>query len=189
MIKGMRLETNKLIIRPYKEDDFLECYQLMQDKELFRYMNMDIMSLDEYKKLFNWLICSYNKGFFDDFKYSFNITFKESGTHIGWCGIGGLEFDHERKEIFYLIGKNYWGKGYAKEATKALLAYGYNTIGLETIAAVVNPSNIASIKVVENMGLNYQYIIEGLPEEFSFYNGLLYYLLNKDEFLKRQESK
>ena len=49
----------------------------MQDKKLFNYLNMDVMSLDKNIGLFNWLIDSYNKDFDLEFKYSFHITLKE----------------------------------------------------------------------------------------------------------------
>ena len=183
-IKDLRIETDRLVIRPYKEEDLMECYRLMQDESLFNYLDMEVMSLDEYKRLFYWLIGSYDKGFDENFKYSFNITLKESGVHIGWCGIGGLVYDHEQKEIYYLIGREYWGKGYAKEATVALRDYCFDTIGLKEIVALCKPDNIASKKVIENMGFKYRYKIEGLPKEFDFYNGEPYYLLTKEEYLK-----
>lgn len=83
------------------------------------------MALEEYTQLFNWLINSYNVGFDGDFKYSFNIILKESGVHIGWVGIGGSDFDHSIKEIYWLIGNIYQNNGYATEAAKALLEYGF----------------------------------------------------------------
>lgn len=100
----------------------------------------------------------------------FNITLKESGTHIGWCGVGVSNCLPQYKEIYYLIGRNNWGKGYAKEATAALLDYSFNTIGLNEIAAMCKPEKIASRKVIENMGLKYQHIVEGLPIELGYYN-------------------
>ena len=151
-VKEMRLETDRLIIRPYTDEDMMECFELMQEKALFRYLDMDVMTLDEYRRLFTWIIDCYNVGWDQDFKYSFNITLKESGIHVGWCGLGGLRFDHSRKEIYYLIGKTYWGKGYAKEATHALLGYGFQDMHLEEIVAIVQPGNIASRKVIESMG-------------------------------------
>lgn len=183
-VKNMKIETSRLIIRPYKEDDLKECFQLMQDKELFKYMDMDVMSPEEYKELFNWIIDCYNTGINEDFKYSFSITLKGSGAQVGWCGIGGLEYNHTVKEIFYLIGRQHWGKGYAKEATVALLDYSFNTIGLNEVVAICKPDNIASKKVIENMGLKYRYTVEGLPKEFDFYNGEPYFSLVKDEYLQ-----
>lgn len=184
MVKHMKIETDRLIIKPYKKENLMECFQLMQNKELFTYLNMHVMSLEEYKGLFYWIISCYDVGFDEDFKYSFNITLKESGAHIGWCGIGGSDYDHHQKEIYFLIGREYWGNGYAKEATKALLAYGFDTMGLNKIVATVNPKNIASKKVIENMGLRYQHVSEGFPKEFAHYNGELFYSLTKEEYLK-----
>ena len=104
---------------------------------------------------------------------------KEKGNHIGWCGIGGSNLNHSLKEIYYLIGKGYWGNGYAKEASSALLDYGFNVMNLEEIVALVRPENIASKKVKENMGLKYQYTLVGLPKEFDWNNGELFIHLRK----------
>lgn len=67
---NLYIETKSLIIRSYKEDDLMECYQLMQDKELFAYMDMHVMTIEEYKGLFKSLINSYDVCFDKDFKYS-----------------------------------------------------------------------------------------------------------------------
>lgn len=184
MVKNMRIETNRLIIRPYKQEDLMECFQLMQDKELFKYLDMEVMTLDKYKELFTWIIRCYNVSFDKDFKYSFNVSLKESGTHIGWCGIGGLCFNHGIKSIYYLIGKDYWGNGYASEASKALLDYGFNVMNLEEIVAIVQPENIASKRVIEKMGMKYQYTLNGLPTEFDWNNGELLYSLTQSEYFK-----
>lgn len=45
MIKEMKIETNRLIIRPYYKDDLCECFQLMQDQELFKYYKRAILHL------------------------------------------------------------------------------------------------------------------------------------------------
>jgi len=179
----MRIETERLIIKPYRIEDLSECFQLMQDKELFRYMDMDVMSLEEYKRLFTWLIDSYETTFDDEFRYSFNVTLKENGTHIGWCGIGALDYDTRCREIYYLIGKKYWNNGYGIEVAKALLAYGFNVIGLNEIVALCEKANIASRKIIENMGFEFKYIVEGVSKEFDFYNGELFFSLSKKEYL------
>jgi len=73
-VKEMRIETVRLVIKPYKEENLVECFKLMQNRELFKYLDMDVMPSEDYKGLFNWLIDSYELGFNEDFKYSFNIT-------------------------------------------------------------------------------------------------------------------
>ena len=180
MVKNMRLETDRLIIRPYIESDRMESFQLMQDKDLFKYMNMEVMSLEEHKELFKWLIDSYDIGFDGDFKYSFNVILKETGKHIGWVGVGWLESDHSIKEIFWLMGKKYWNHGYASEAAAALLEYAFNVIGLNEIVALCKPENIGSKRVMEHIGLKYRNIMEGSSDDY--YNGELLYSLSKDEY-------
>lgn len=184
IIKNIQLETQRLIIRPYIEDDLMECFYLMQDKELFKYKDMDVMTLDEYKGLFKWLIDSYNLGSDKSFAYSFNIILKETGTHIGWVGLGNLVTNPSLIEIFYLIGIKYQRKGYATESSKAILEYGFNTMNLNEIVAVCMKENIASRRVMEKMGLKFRYIQDGLPKEYENCNGDPFYSLTKDEYLR-----
>jgi [ribosomal protein S5]-alanine N-acetyltransferase len=185
MVNEMRIETNRLVIRPYIESDLLGSFEQRQDKELFKYMDMDIMSFEEYKGLFKWAINSYNTGFDDDFNYPFAVCLKESGKIIGWCGVGILDCFYPEKEIYYLIGRDYWGKGYATEAMTSLIHYCFKTIGLQRIIALAKSENIASIKVIQKLGFKLEHLVSGLPEEFNFYNGVPYYSLTKEEYLHK----
>jgi ribosomal-protein-alanine N-acetyltransferase len=178
MVKNMRLETNRLIIRAYTEDDFMESYQLMQDKELFKYKDMDVMSLDEFRNLFDFIIGMNDVGFDGDYKYSFIINLKETGENIGWVGIGGMDIDHSIKEIYYLISRKHQGKGYATEASSEILKFGFNTININEIVAVCDPENIPSKRVMEKIGLKFRYIQD--------FNGYPFYSLTKNEYLRNE---
>jgi ribosomal-protein-alanine N-acetyltransferase len=145
LIKNLLIETAHLIIRPYRPSDLEPSFQLMQNKELFTYLHMDVMSLEEYQGLFNWLISSYDTDIEADFKYSFAIILKESDKLIGWCGVGGLEF-HQME--------------------------------LPRLVAKVDARNMASKKIIEKLGFQFDHVISGLPEEFSDCNGELYYSLD-----------
>lgn len=184
-IKNVRLETERLIIRVYTEDDFIESFKLMQDKELFKYKNMDIMSLEEYRQLFDFIMSMNEVGFDGDYKYSFIINLKETGENIGWVGIGGMDIDHSIKEIYYLIVRKHQGKGHATEASKAMLEFGFNTIGIDEIVATCMKENIASKRVMEKSGLKFRYTYEGLTEEFENCNGDPFYALTKEEYSRR----
>ncbi|WP_253205485.1 GNAT family N-acetyltransferase [Clostridium estertheticum] len=67
---------------------------------------------------------------------------------------------------------------------RALLHYYFNTMGLKRIIALAKPDNIASNRVIQKIGLKYEYLVSGLPEEFDFYNGEPYYSLIKKEYLE-----
>lgn len=184
-VKEMRIETDRLIIRPYIEDDLLESFQLMQSKELFKYLDMDVMTFEEYKGLFTWLISSYENHYDGNFKYSFAIFLKETGTFIGWCGVGDSDcYDYyPDKEIYYLIGQEYWKNGYATEAMTSLIDYCFNKMNLKRLIAFARPENMASNKVIQKLGFKFQHFVTGLPEKLAFYNGDPYYSLTKEEYL------
>jgi len=67
-VKEMRIVTNRLVIRPFIQSDLIECFELMQDEELFKYMDMDVMSLENFKGMFNWWISLYDANYDSDFK-------------------------------------------------------------------------------------------------------------------------
>ncbi len=71
------------------------------------------------------------------------------------AGAIGLELcpEHRRAEMGYWIGKPYWGKGYATEAAQAVLAYGFDELGLNRICAHSFERNPASRRVLEKIGM------------------------------------
>lgn len=74
------------------------------------------------------------------------------------CGGAGLRFepDHRRAELGYWIGVPYWGKGYATEATGALVKYGFETLGLHRIHAGHFTNNPASARVLKKIGMRHE---------------------------------
>lgn len=84
---------------------------------------------------------------------NFAIVLKSENTLIGSIGYKDIDEGHNRAEFGYWIGKPYWGNGYATEAVKKLIHYGFNNLGLHRIYATPFGSNIASQRVLEKAGL------------------------------------
>lgn len=106
---------------------------------------------------------------------------------IGYCGVGGIEYDRNQNEVFYGIQKDYWGNGYATEAGWAMLKYGFGNLGLDRIIGAVHTGNEGSINVLEKIGLKRIGIINGLAEEFKGFNGEYLYEMKRDEYLELNE--
>jgi [ribosomal protein S5]-alanine N-acetyltransferase len=181
-VSTMRLETERLIIRPYIESDLIESFELMQNPELFTYMNMSVMPFEEYKGLFRWLIESYDTRFDQPFKYSFAIRSKATGAFIGWCGVGHLDFSAPDNELYYLIGRDYWGNGYASEAANALTTYVFDVIGLDRLYAKADSQNVASLRIFTKLGFEFDCVLTDLTGDNQDCNGELKYLLTKERY-------
>ena len=77
---------------------------------------------------------------------------KEGNEFVGWYILKHLPDDGE-VEVGFRIKKRFWGNGYSTEAGKVLLKHGFETLGLEKIAAIVRPDNFASQAVIKKIGL------------------------------------
>lgn len=177
MIKKIRLETKNLIVRTHQKKDAKNLYDTLNDKNVLKYIPEESISMEQAQDAIDWLISNYDLNF--DYKYSFAIEAKESNDYIGWCGLGYLDYDKSQKEIYITLKSRYWGKGFATESLEVLIDYIFNELELKELVAVVKSENIGSQKVIEKLGFKYEGVIENIPEEFSFYEGELYYTLKK----------
>lgn len=182
--KKIRINTEHLLLRPFCESDSEAMYRIQSNPEMVKYTPDEpwnsIDNANEFIKLTQWLYELDHH----TFRHFFAIIEKESENLIGYCGVGGIEYDRTENEVFYAIEKEYWGKGYATEVGKAMLEYGFIQLGLPKIIAAVHAENSASIRVVEKIGLKRIGFINGLPEEYSFFNGEYLYELNRNEYVK-----
>jgi [ribosomal protein S5]-alanine N-acetyltransferase len=77
------------------------------------------------------------------------ITLKDSGQYIGAISYHRLMKEHFRAEIGYILHPAHHGKRIMDEAIRTVTDFGFNSMGLHSVEANVNPENIASIKLLE----------------------------------------
>jgi RimJ/RimL family protein N-acetyltransferase len=81
-----------------------------------------------------------------------NVVLKETNTSIGMCGLINRDtLDHP--DIGFAFLPAYAGKGYGYEAATATLEYAVTTLGMDKIFAITLPENIASVKLLQKLGL------------------------------------
>ncbi len=71
---------------------------------------------------------------------------------IGWCGLDG-ETEKGKTVIFYIIDEQYRNKGYATQGANAILEYAFEQLELESVYGGCDKSNIASFKIMSNIGM------------------------------------
>lgn len=187
--KDFQMETKRLIIRPFTHHDRDAIFQVMNDREMCRYTPDEPWeSMEDAGDFIKQALWLYDLEHFT-FRHFFAITGRPSGEIIGFCGVGGISYDRTVNEIFYSIGKAYWGRGYATEAAAAVLQYAFGQLGLENVIGVVHPENIASCKVMEKIGMKKTGVLSGLPPEHDYFNGEFLYTLTREEYLRQHSLK
>lgn len=184
MFKDININTENLIIKPYCIDDIDDLYKIYSDEKVMQYIPEGVMSYKWVKDLIIWMVgYCYEKNTPENIiKFGVSIMDKKSNRVIGWCGLGSVDCNPDDVEIFYGLSSEYWGRGLATEAANAMLNYGFNTIGIKRIVALVKPDNIASKKVIDKIGMNFEKILKVDDLNYSGYDGELYYSMTQDEY-------
>jgi ribosomal-protein-alanine N-acetyltransferase len=81
---------------------------------------------------------------------------KESNQVVGTISINVLDLTNHCGQLGYEVAREQWGKGIATEAVRAVLSYGFGTMGLNRIAAYCWDGNVASQRVMEKAGMRYE---------------------------------
>ena len=186
MLPHIHIETKRLLLRPFELDDLPDLHAMTSHEEVVRYLPEGVWTLEETREALRKITDRYRRGpSIREAKYTLAVVEKDTKKVVGWCGLGPMDFDQSEVEIYYGISRDFWGRGIATEAAKELLHYGFRSIGLGEIVAIVKPENIASQRVIEKLGMTYRNRIGSLPEKFKFYQGLLYYSLTQEEYRRK----
>ncbi len=163
------IETARLLIRPFEktDEDIAAIHKLFSDPEVVKYIGGVLSDTIEktIERVVRWI------GFQEQYGYScWAVIEKSSGDVIGDCGLFPLENKGPEVELGYDFRRDCWGKGYATEAARACLDYGFNELKLDYIIAVVFPENIASRRVLEKCGMTQRGMRHYYNHELAFFD-------------------
>lgn len=177
----MELSTERLLLRPIREDDVRDIFEYSKDESVGPSAGWKPHETLEETKLIMQEV-------FLNQENVFGIVWKEENRMIGTIGL--IQDDKRQndlgKMLGYAIGQNYWGKGIMTEAAAYLVCYGFDFLKLSLVSAYCYPFNERSKKVIEKLG----FIYEGrLRDAERIYNGKLYdnlcFSITKEEYLKQ----
>ena len=173
------LETSRLILRPLTLEDGPTIKQLAGD---IRIAKTTLSVPHPYPDgLAEEWISTHPKTFQDGRGVVFGICMKSSKVLIGCISIDGISKTHQRGEVGYWIGCDYWNQGYCTEALKVLISFGFENMNLNKITSRHMAKNPASGKVMLKAGMKQ----EGLLKDDCFRYGqfedsVVYGLLRRD---------
>ncbi len=148
------LKTNRLVLRPFKEDDIDDMYRNWTSNDnVTQFLTWPTHSSKEITKkvLTEWI--SKN----DDLEnYQWCIEWKENHQAIGSFGIVHMEENIHTVEIGYCIGEEYWNRGITTEAFQAVIQFLFEEVGCNRIYARHDVNNPNSGNVMKKAGLFYE---------------------------------
>jgi ribosomal-protein-alanine N-acetyltransferase len=143
------LTTPRLVLRPFTGQDVDALYRLMDDADVMRYFpnptppTREQVAAKIEKQSRHWQAHGYG---------CWAIEPRAQPLLAGWAGLQYLP-ETDEVEVAYMLGKPFWGQGWATEAARASLAYAFETLDVPFIVGIVHPDNVASRRVLEKMGL------------------------------------
>ena len=184
-LKPIIIETQRLKLTGYSSQDMtfiFENFSRDDIKKILGHRTDEDYQIEEYKYKNGY--ASYNRAFL-----LFLLTEKITNTIIGRCGLHNWNKEHHRAEIGYNISdENFKRKGLMTEAVSSIIDYGFNTLNLHRIEALVGSNNIPSLKIIESHhftkeGLLRQHYLVADKFEDSVVYSILYneYIDNKSE--------
>jgi [ribosomal protein S5]-alanine N-acetyltransferase len=140
------IDTKRLLLRPFKQDDFDLIFQLYSNERIMRYMPGNVMDREEAQRHLEQIIAEWS--YVPQNAFEMAIILKEIKEKIGRARV---HLDHEQNEamIGWLLLEPYWGHGYATEITGALLDFCFHTLKVHRVTALCHPENIGSWKAME----------------------------------------
>ncbi|HJQ14369.1 MAG TPA: GNAT family protein [Anaerolineales bacterium] len=147
----MILTTERLILREFVESDWEAVLAYQQDPLYLRYNEWTSRSAEEVRAFIQIFLDHQKRA--PRLKFQFAITLKQIGTLIGNCGVRRDSAETREGDMGYELDSKYWGKGYATEAARAVLSFGFSHMKLERISAWCIADNIGSARVLEKIGM------------------------------------
>ena len=148
-----QLETEHLVLRKFCKED-VACYysRIGSSSDVTRYMRWEPhISVEETEKSIEKIMRRHEEGGY----YTWGITLKGDDSIIGRIDL--LRFDENDSScgFAYMLGKEFWGKGYATEALRAVFEFAFEKMEIKRIDADHMSENVGSGKVMQKSGMQY----------------------------------
>lgn len=151
------LETERLLLRKMELTDARSMYQYFSKDEVTRFYDLETFTSEqEALDLIQGLFYRYN----EKKQIRWGIQLKGHHGIIGSCGFHTLEKENFKAEIGYELDPDYWGKGIMAETIGQIITYGFQEMGLNRVEAFYNPLNVASHKVLEKNGFQFEGVLK-----------------------------
>ena len=158
------LETERLSLRQLAAGDVPEVMFLRSDPEVMRYIDRPRARTLEQAAAWMEKVEGMRM---ENESVVWAVSLKGEERMIGNVLLWSFKVEDARGELGYVLHPDFHGKGYMGEAVRAVLKFGFETLGLNSMEAQVQPGNAASERLLEKLN----FVKEGLFQEYYYFDG------------------
>lgn len=155
------LDTERLLLRQLQPADAADLYGYYADPEVFKYLDWCGPTSIEHA---HEVIATWNRWYTEKRIIRWGMVFKATQRLIGTIFFGDF-IGQSRADLGYELARSVWKQGIMTEALQAVIPFGFKSIGLHRIQAIVNPDNLASIHVLKKFG----FVAEGCLRAYEYH--------------------
>ena len=145
------VETSRLRLRMFRPEDLDAMCEITSDAEVMRYIGYGLpLTREETRENLSRIVSAFGRRGFGRWA----LELKETGALVGYCGLS-LGNEEVGVELAYMLSRGAWGRGLALEAGRASLRYGFERLGLSSIAGLTMQDNRRSRRVLERLGMSF----------------------------------
>ncbi len=151
------LETERLVLRPWREEDAEACYRYAKDPRVGPAAGWPAhTSVENSRQVIRDVLSS---------PETYAIVLKETGQPVGSIGLhhNDLAVKDDEAELGYWLGVPCWGRGIVPEAGREILRHAFEDLGLRRVWCGCYDGNEKSRRVQKKLGFRYQWTTENLP--------------------------
>ena len=181
---NISITTNRLMLREYQEEDWEQVHVYTSVPEFTKYEVWGPNTVEQTKEFVQKAVEQAKEPNRIDFELA--ICLKDSHLQIGGCGIHIDTENPSLAAIGWAINPEYQNKGYATEAARVLIDYGFDNLSLGGIYAFTDVNNMASVKVMEKLGMTFMERINShIKIKGKIRNSFRYQISSEDRGSKR----
>jgi aminoglycoside 6'-N-acetyltransferase len=146
------LETNRLLLRPFRPDDLAALYDLRTRPDVLRYLYWPPATLEQTRTVIDQRL-SMNALAVDNDCLVLAVEHRDTGRMVGEVSLRWSSVEHRQGELGVILHPDAQGRGFAGEAASALLELAFIRMELHRVTAQTNAHNAASIRALRKLGM------------------------------------
>jgi RimJ/RimL family protein N-acetyltransferase len=176
----VELETERLLLRPFRPSDLPALFAIQSRPDVARHLYWEARSEEQVRGALEQKMAMLDLHEDGD-ALSFAVILRDSGELVGDCMLSLTSREHRQGEIGFVFHPHHHGRGYATEASRALLAVAFKRYRMHRVVGRLEARNTASARVLERLGMRREaHLIENEFVKGEWQSEIVYAMLARE---------